>query len=292
MTPFKFLGTLLSHLVGASVGRESVAVIMATGLVRVCRLDYRFWGPIAAGCGFSAVMGNPWIGLIFVIELFTTSVKQKLLLLISGYFAYLLMQTLRVPHLLVSLEVHQDLGFFKTFLFIMTLAVSVGFIMRFYKWAFLKLSAFFQKSSIWIKLLFAVFLAALLMTEELRPYQSLGILQLENLEKLPVDFLIPFFKLFLTLFSVTLGFWGGEFIPLVYAGLHYGASLANVMGYPALLGAYLSAYLFFAAATRLKWTAFFLILSLMGFSWFLWLAVLVNLTIGFSGEESLYHSHD
>jgi hypothetical protein len=74
--------------------------------------------------------------------------------------------------------------------------------------------------------------------------------------------------------------------------LHFGASLADKLDYPQLVGTYLSCYLFFAAATRLKWTSFFLILGLMGFSWCLWLLVLVNMAVGFSGDESLYRSHD
>lgn len=292
MTPFKFVGTLLSHLAGASVGRESVVVVMAAGMVRIFQLSWNYWGPIAMGCGFAAVLGNPWIGVIFIAELFKTHFRQKILTLISSYFAFLLMQTLRVPHLIPPIEIQSDLGFFKTFFFVVVMAISVGFLMRFYKWAFFRLRNFFSKKSIAVKMFFALLLAGLLMTTELRSFQSLGILQLENLNQLPSDFKIPLFKLFLTLFSVTLGFWGGEFIPLIYTGLHYGTALAETLGYPKLVGAYLSCYLFFAAATRLKWTCFFLILSLMGFSWCLWLLILVNVTVGFSGDESLYRSHE
>lgn len=292
MTPFNLIGTLFSHVVGASVGRESVVVVMAAGLVRVFRLEWKFWGPIAMGCGFASVLGNPWIGVVFVVELLTTNFKQKFFVFVSSYFAYLLMQTMQVPHLIPGIEIQQDLGFFKTLFFVVTLAILVGFLMRIYKWVFLKVSLFFRKSSIWVRLVFALILMALLLTPELRSYQSLGILQLEKLDRLQLGFQIPLLKLFLTLFSVTLGFWGGEFIPLVYAGLHFGASLSHSLGYPQLVGTYLCSYLFFACATRLKWTGAFLAISLMGFSWALWIFVLVNLAVGFSGEKSLYQSHD
>lgn len=292
MTPFKLLGTLLSHLVGASVGREGVAVVMSAGLIRIFQLSWIFWGPVAMGAGFAAILGNPWIGVIFISELLKTNFKQKILVLISSYVAYLFMQTLNVAHLIPRVDIQIEIGFFKTLFFITALAVSVGFIMRFYKWAYIKLSHFFQTRSVFLRFGLAIALAALLMTTELRSYQSLGLLQIQDLARLKIGFEIPFLKLFLTLFSLVLGFWGGEFIPLVYAGLHFGASLADKLDYPQLVGTYLSCYLFFAAATRLKWTSFFLILSLMGFSWCLWLLVLVNMAVGFSGDESLYRSHD
>lgn len=292
MTPFKLIGTLLSHLVGASVGRESVAVLMSAGVVRIFQLPWNFWGPIAMGTGFAAVLGNPWIGVIFVMELFKTSVKQKVFLLMSSYFAFLLMQTLRVPHLIPAIEIQSDTGFFKTLGFILALSISVGFLMRAYKWAYLRLSFFFRERSIFVRLGFALILAAFLAAPQLRAFQSLGLSQIEDLEKLKIGFQIPLLKLMLTLFSVTLGFWGGEFVPLVFIGLHYGASLADLMGYQSIVGAYFGCYLFFAAATRLKWTSFFLILGVMGFSWCFWLLLLINVTVGFSGEESLYRSHE
>lgn len=292
MMPFKLLGTLLSHLVGASVGREGVAVVMAAGLVRIFKLQWSFWGPIAMGAGFAAILGSPWIGIIFISELLRTNIKQKIFVLISSYVACLLMQTLDVPHLIPKIDIQLELGFFKTLYFIVVLAVSSGFIMRFYKWSYIKLNDFFKHRSVVLRALLGLFLAALLMIPELRSYQSLGLSQLQDLENLKLGFEIPFLKLFLTLFSLVLGFWGGEFIPLVFSGLHFGATLAHVLDYPRLIGAYLGCYLFFAAVTRLKWTTFFLILSLMGFSWGLWLLVLVNICVGFSGDESLYRSHE
>jgi H+/Cl- antiporter ClcA len=292
MAPFQFIGTLLSHLVGASVGRESVVVLMSAGLIRAFQLSWAFWGPIAMGCGFAAVLGNPFIGLIFMGELWTTNFRQKLFVVVSSCFACVLMETLGVRHLLLPLDLTVDVSFGSKLIFILSLAVSVGFIMRFYKWAFLKCSSFFSHRSLVVKLGFSLILMGLLWIPELRRFQSLGVLQIEDINHLALGFQVPFLKLGLTMFSVTLGFWGGEFIPLVYTGVHFGATMAQSFGWPSILGAYLSAYLFFAGASRLKWTSFFLALSLLGFSWVIWLLILVTLTVGFSGEKSLYQPHE
>lgn len=292
MAPFKFLGTLLSHIAGASVGREGVAVVMSAGLARIFRLPWNFWGPVTMGAGFAAIVGNPWIGFVFVTEMFRTNLRQKLFTLISSYVSYLLMQTLNVPHFIPKIEIELDIGFFKTLSFVMTLAISVGYIMRFYKWVYFRLSDFFTKRSFWLRFALSFVLMGLMTIPEFRKFQSLGISQLQDLTTLKIGFEIPFLKLIVTLFSLVLGFWGGEFIPLIYTGLHFGASLASLFDFPLLVGAYLGCYLFFASATRLKWTVFFLILGLMGFSWCLWLLVLINICVGFSGDESLYFTNE
>ena len=106
MTVFHLLGNTISHFVGASVGREGTAVMMSAGLVRALRLSWTYWGVIAMTIGFSAVVGQPLIALIFITELFSTSLKQKLYALIGSMTAYLLMKTLGAPHLFSTEQIH------------------------------------------------------------------------------------------------------------------------------------------------------------------------------------------
>ena len=75
LTPLVLAGTLLSHLFGASVGREGTAVQMGGGLasavVRLGGLPARFPAAmLVAGMagGFGSVFGTPWAGAIFAIE--------------------------------------------------------------------------------------------------------------------------------------------------------------------------------------------------------------------------------
>lgn len=78
MAPLVFAGTVISHLFGASVGREGTAVQMggsvAAGFARLFRLDARstrilLMAGIAAG--FGAVFGTPIAGAIFGLEVVT-----------------------------------------------------------------------------------------------------------------------------------------------------------------------------------------------------------------------------
>ena len=78
MAPLVGVGTVVSHLFGASVGREGTALQMSGSLTdllaRVVRLparDRRWLLVAALGGGFGAVFGVPWAGAIFAVEVQT-----------------------------------------------------------------------------------------------------------------------------------------------------------------------------------------------------------------------------
>ncbi|MBC7421398.1 MAG: chloride channel protein [Bdellovibrio sp.] len=292
MSFFHFIGTSLSHLVGASVGREGTVILMSAGLVRLFKLSWNFWGPIALTIGFSAVVGQPLVSVIFIMEVFSTSIKQKIYAFIGAMTASLLMQTLKTPHLFESFQIQSNFSFFQKFFFVLFTGVLAGYMMRVYKKGYFYLSDYFQRHSVLVKISTASALAIFLGLPGIRKFQGLGILQLENIQNLaaqPSDVVI---KLFVTLLSVTLGFWGGEFIPLVYAGLHFGNVISQFFQFDLILGSMLCAYLFFAGATRLKWTTLVLTILLVGWGWWFWAYVLVFSCVHFSGPESIYKSHN
>jgi H+/Cl- antiporter ClcA len=288
MAPYHFFGTLVSHMTGASVGREGAVVLMSAGIVRAFRVSWLYWGPVAAGCGFAAIIGNYWVGVIFVMELFTTNVKQKIFTFVSSAIAVLLMQTLQVKHLFENLHLQVENTFFEKLFFILCLGILSGYIMRIYKSSYFYFSDFFKKKSVVFQIILTLALMFFLMRPEFRHFQSLGLQQIENIFSEKAVFSDSLLKLFVTLISLICGFWGGEFIPLIYSGLHFGNSLAQALNFNVLAGTCLGCFLFFTGGTRLKWTSYFLIISLVGWSWFIWVFVLVNVTIRFSGEKSLY----
>lgn len=75
MSPFILLGTLLSHLFGASVGREGTALQMGgaladqfTSLFRLKDEDRRRLLMAGLAAGFASVFGTPLAGAIFALE--------------------------------------------------------------------------------------------------------------------------------------------------------------------------------------------------------------------------------
>ena len=79
MAPFVFLGTAISQLLGASVGREGTAVQMAgaladqiTHVLKLTHEDRRLVLMAGISAGFSSVFGTPMAGWVFGIEVLTT----------------------------------------------------------------------------------------------------------------------------------------------------------------------------------------------------------------------------
>ncbi len=292
MTPVNFLGPLLSHASGMSLGREGAVVLFSSGLVRTFKLSWSVWGPVFAAIGFSSVLGNYWIAPIFILELFpSTSWMQKLLGFVGAVVAVLVGRHLQVPHLFLPFEIQDNVGFFSKLGLFILLGVGAGFIMRYYKLFHENLVRYFHKTGFALQILVAVVLSVFLYLPEFRIYQSLGISQFNNLQAPEVSLAACFIKLAFTLMATAVGFLGGEFIPLIFAGVNLGGSLFHSFGSSVQLGATFGAFVLFAAGTRLKWTSFWLMTFLLGWSWMLWIFFVLTLAVTFSGNRSLYQKY-
>jgi H+/Cl- antiporter ClcA len=226
-----------------------------------------------------------------MFELFskTTSV-QKIYAFIGSGVSVLLMNTMGLQHLLVMPVITTELGFFQKAVGLFLLAMTAGYIMRLYKDLYFKLSTYFLKSSWLVKLSVSCILLVTLSLPEFRKFQSLGLEQLSTFNIISLSAIDVIVKLLFTLLATTLGFFGGEFIPLIYAGTHLGHHLFSFLGIDTLLGAALGAYLLFAGATRFKWTSYVMLLALLGPSWWFWGYFVLSVAITFSGNLSLYKS--
>jgi H+/Cl- antiporter ClcA len=297
MWPYHFLGTLASHLSGASVGREGAVVLFSAALVRNLKLQWSAWGPVCAASGFACITGQLWVAPFFMSEMFgRTNWLQKVFVVLCSWVALLVTDTMSVKHLFVDLDpdlLSVDIGFFTKLLGFFLLAAFFGYTMRLYKYLHSRCAGYFRNSGLWVRLSVAVVVALVLALPQMRIYQSLGLAQLAGLELESARGLLhAIVKLFLTLLATTLGLAGGEFIPLVYSGAHLGSWFFQVLGIKAILGAAMGAYLLFAAGTRFKWTSYVLLLSLLGLGWWFWAYFTVAVAIGFSGSRSLYkNSH-
>ncbi|MES2803670.1 MAG: chloride channel protein [Bdellovibrionota bacterium] len=289
---YHFVGASLSHLFGASVGREGVVVLATTGVARLFNLSLPYWGPVAASVGFAAITGNKWVGVIFLIEMYTTQFSQKIWTFFGAWVAVLLLQTIKFPHLLSAVMIPETHSWFNRFVFIFLLGLVIGYISRSYKKSYFFLSDFFAQKNILWPIVMSLAIGYALYNPVMRPLQSLsldlvskfssGSLMLEN------DMQLLFFKLIFTLFCVSLGFFGGEFVPLVLVGCGLGATGAQYFGESLLLGSTLGAFAIFAGVTRLKWTCMVLCASLMDYSMLFWVYIFFSVVHSFSGDKSIY----
>ncbi|MFN3453513.1 MAG: chloride channel protein [Pseudobdellovibrio sp.] len=292
MPIYHFIGASISHLFGASVGREGVVVLTTTGAVRTMNLSLSYWGPIAAAAGFAAITGNKWVGLIFIFEMFNTTLSQKVWTFIAGWIAVLILQSLNVPHLLPHISVPDANSVITRFLFVIVLAFICGWMARFFKFGYHAVSDFLKKKSyVWIVLISAV-LGCMLYPESMRSLQSLSSDKIDYFLSGAVlnesDAGLIILKLVFTMLFVAIGFFGGEYVPLVVVGTGVGVFLAQHFGESIYFGAALSAFALFAGVSRLKWTMIVLTVSLAGLSHSIWIYIFYTLVVSISGDKSLY----
>ncbi len=289
MAPFHFMAPLLGHAAGMSLGREGAVVLFSSGLVRTLKLSYSFWGPVLSSIGFSSIIGNYWVAPVFMFEFFPlTTGMQKLCGFLGAAAAVLAGQQLGIPHLFLPPEIKDDLGFFAKFGLFMVLGLSAGYVMRYYKKIHGLLEARLKTSGVVFQLLLSIVVAAFLYLPEFRMYQSLGLAHINDLALANMSLHNCIVKLAFTVVCTSLPFLGGEFIPLVFAGVNLGGAVFQSFGANPVLGAATGAFILFGAGSRLKWTAFFLMTSLMGWSWMLWIFFVLTISLSFAGEGSLY----
>lgn len=292
MSVYTYIGVCLSHLSGASLGREGANVLLNSGWVRLLRLDFQKWIPIASAVGFSSIIGVPWVSLIFLIEMFTTSTNQKIFVLVAAFVASNVTLTFHTPHLLNFIEINKSIGFFEGIIFCICLGIASGSLVKLYKMGNMYISNLDSRKQLYFQFLIACSLVFLFNIKIFNSYQGLGLDPIVNIMSEKLEYHDVIFKLLLTFLSIQVGLWGGEFVPFVFCGLVLGKNLASSLNFDLVLGTYLGSYLFFAAATRLKWTSIFLMISLLGWQWLGWIYFLVTVTLSFSGNSSLYKNEN
>lgn len=281
LSPLIVFLTWISHLGGLSVGREGTAVQMGGGLAALAGRfaglstdrDMRLLLHIGMSCGFAAVFGVPWAGAVFALEVSHAAfihgprrvcspqsrLKPKavavtfFLSLAAGYVADAFARALGARHASFPAYRLDDVLGLKG---LMALAAG-GVIFGLIAWIFLLLLHVFK--IFWSKLIreerwralaggLVFSLAALAAPAGWARYAGLGvpeILRAFELAPLPWDWAM---KLFLTVFSIGVGFKGGEVTPLFFMGATAGASFATLFGVPPAALASVGLVAVFAAA--------------------------------------------
>ena len=286
--PLNFVGASLSHLVGASVGREGAVVVFASGVGRLLGLDLKYFKPILMAAGFAIAMDHPWIALVFIYEMFSTRIDQKLFAVLAAWVGCLVLRSFQLPALFDPILVVHRNDFWDLFFFVLILSLSVGYGSRLYKWIFQKIKTLTHPKKQWGGFLLVVVLTAVLWLPEFKSVHSLSLTSFEQIKNGIVSEQFLWMKFLITVVSVAIGFWGGDFIPSVVLGSGWAVWLAPHFKVDPQMALMLGAFSFFAALNLLKWTAFFLTLSVFGSEHFMWLYFCLTLVKSFSGNVSLY----
>ncbi|HTB22982.1 MAG TPA: chloride channel protein [bacterium] len=276
MTPMIFLGTVASHLFGASVGREGSAVQMggtlADQLALPLRLDpeeRRILIMCGISAGFGSIFGVPMSGALFGLEVLSIGKLRYNAIFpcfVASLCANLVTKAWGIHHSVYQIGPVPDFGLDG-----MAKALAAGAAFGLVAMAFARtthaLSAFAKRlvpyapmRPFWGGCVVLMGTAALGSTA----YLGLGlpaIAQSFSGQVRPFDFLGKF--LFTTL-SLGAGFKGGEVTPLFYIGATLGNALAPLLALPAPLMAGMGFVAVFAGAANTPLASTFMAFELFG----------------------------
>jgi H+/Cl- antiporter ClcA len=296
-----YVTTLLSHLGGASVGREGTAVQMSTSFtfpllkkfippaLRELGLRGLLVGGLAGG--FGSVFGVPFAGAVFAIELLRRPKPPWKLLpwaLGASLIGHTTVTLLKIPHTtypalsFMTLE-HNDA------LKLVGIALVSGFVARGYLLVLNFLKAIPLKLNLYLKILgFSIILLSLYQVVDPNVYGGLGIPIIEKAFSEEMEFQLWFIKLFLTAACLSFGFRGGEVTPLFFIGATLGSSLAGVLGAPIAFGAAVGFLGVFSGTLKLPLTTWIMGMELFGVSFWPFAFIAAFLGRSVAGKRELY----
>ena len=303
MAPVVLLGTIITHLVGGSAGREGTAVQMSASLADQLTHLFKFAAAnrskvLMAGmsAGFGSVFGVPLAGTIFGIEvlavgrLHVTAVIQCGIAAFVAHYTTLALGIHHPPYAAVAIPEFQWLC--------VTSVAAAGLIFGASARLFGRLSVLISHHSKRLvpylplrAALGGTLLAFLyLNVPELTRYSGLGLEVISQSLLTPVPAYDWLGKLGMTALTLGLGFKGGEVTPLLFVGSTLGNALSMVLPVPLGLLAALGLVAVFAGAANTPITCWVMAMELFGVQILPYAALACGASYLASSHHGIYHA--
>ena len=302
MVPMIFIGSVISHLFGASVGREGAAVQMGAGFSdQFSKYLGRFYNNrklilmMGMSAGFSSIFGTPIAGAIFGFEvLFIGTLVYDALLpclvaAVMGYYTAYLLGVVHPHYFYLDTPSVSISGIVASIL----AGVIFGLAAKLFVWAIYSVKNLYKekvKNDLLPPVIGGAIMVVCYYLFGSDRYHSLGeeIIHASFTQHVyPWDFLG---KIFTTALSVGSGFRGGEVMSLFYIGSTLGNSLSFILplDYPIL--AALGFVSVFAGAANVPIASVILAFELFGPGIGVYAALAIVSSYLFSGGHGIYHS--
>lgn len=304
MAPFIFIGTVVSHLFGASVGREGTAVQIGGAIadqfskwLKLDTFDRRIIILMGISSGFAGLFGTPLAGAVFALEVlligkvrYNAILPCLLVAVVSNFVSREIAHLLHVPHTHYIINSVPNLNI-PNFFWALAVGILFGVVSTFFS----KGVSFFGKFSKHIKYpplrpVAGGLLVAILIYFMGTKYIGLGISTIVDSftsTMNPYDFAV---KLALTTFCIAFGFKGGEVTPLFFIGATLGSALSLLVPLPVGLLAGMGFVAVFSGATNTPIACTLMGIELFGSEGAVYIAIACVTAYLFSGHTGIYAS--
>ncbi len=305
LAPAIFFATALSHLFGASVGREGAALQIGGSVASVFKKPFKLNdkdNKILIRCGmaglFSAVFGTPLAAAVFALEIVCVGgihFASILPTFLTSIISYIIALMLKIHPERFSLSKIPDFGataILKTLLIILAgvlVGIAFCYTLKYSKILFKKL---FKNPylRIFVGGCIALIITLLLNSSD---YLGAGVNIIEEIfeggEIVPYAFII---KLLLTALCIGAGFKGGEIVPSLFIGATLGGTLAILLGLSAPFGAAVGMITLFCSVTNCPLASLLLGLEMFSGKGAIFITVACAISFILSEKISLYSAQE
>lgn len=300
LVPLITISTWITHLFGGSAGREGVAVQIGATIsdffseklkIKECKKTLILVGMAA---GFAGLFQTPIASVFFALEVvFIGVIKYDALILaiISAFTSSYTSSMLGLEKFSFNLssEISVNAPFIIKLILISFAFALVG---KLFALSLKKLKSFFNKKieNKYKKIFFmSLILSALLIIIIKGRYGGLGTNLIElSFNRGDIYYFDWILKLIFTVFTLAIGFQGGEVTPLFAIGSSLGAVLALILGIPIEFCAALGYIGVFSAATNTFIAPIFIGAEVFGFTYMPYYFIVCAIAYIFSGADSIY----
>ena len=298
--PLIFISTVLSHLGGASVGREGAALQLGgwlgARLGELLHLDEKD-RRAAIMCGmaaiFAALFGTPVAAAVFCIEVISVGsfyyaalVPSILAAFTGSYISHLLGAHGESWYIFSIPEVSPSMLGWAVLLGILCAALATVLVVTLHKAE--HLAKHWLKNPYLRVAVCGILFAGLTLLLNTQAYTGAGTNLIDRAlagTGEPWDFIL---KLAFTAIAVAGGFRGGEIVPTLAIGAAFGALFGQITGFPVSLGAACGMIALFAGTTNCPVASMLIAMEMFHGDGLPYFAITVSLSFVLSGYYSLY----
>ena len=296
-----FLGTVLSHFGGASVGREGAALQLGGSIGEFFADKFKITEEyrrilVMSGMGgcFAALFGTPFAAFIFVLEVARVGkrcFKAIIPAFISTFSGFLVANTLGVEPEHFPVNEIPDFSFEISWKFIL-IAVAGAFV----SWIFVntlhkteKIFAKVLKNEYIRVIVGGVIIIALTKILQTTDYNGGGIGVVHHVfTHGEVNYEAFLLKIIFTAISVGVGYKGGEIVPTIFVGGTLGGAMSLVLGLNPAFGAAVGITALFCGVTNAPVATTVLACEMFGIEGIGYYLIASAISFALSGKACLY----
>lgn len=301
LIPLVMIGTWITHLFGGSAGREGVAVQIGATLSHAIGRKFNFpengrlMLVIGMAAGFGGLFQTPLSATFFAIEVIVIGkmdYEALLPALVSAYTAAFTSHSLGLEKFSVVIKDSVNLSGTKTILSVICLGILFGLVGRLFSFSLSRLKAYMgdKITNQFLRIgAMTIPLAILLFILHGARYSGLGTNLISagftNQTIYGYDWIL---KLLFTIFTLAIGFQGGEVTPLFSIGTSLGVILGGIFGLPPMLCAALGYAAVFGSATNTLIAPIMIGLEVFGGADMVLFVIVCVIAYGVNGDISIY----